>query len=212
MGKNYSNEQKTVLNDIIHLHTQYVTGKAVMANPSISYSLYKELRMKSQEIWKVIPSHPKYQVSNLGNIKHIRKGSILKPHIDKRGYLKFTPSGNRNEIFVHVCFAEAFICLKPNKLVVDHIDGDKLNNHISNLRYCTQRENVSKMKGKSKYASGVFTSENGRYRSRLMIDKKLINLGTYSTIKEASKVYQDKVNEVDPPISIYPNQKELVNG
>lgn len=72
-----------------------------------------------------------------------RKGKVLKPKIDRYGYKVITLShnGKRKSYTVHRLVAEAFISNPLNKKTVNHIDGNKLNNDISNLEWSTEKEN-----------------------------------------------------------------------
>jgi hypothetical protein len=101
---------------------------------------------------------------------------------------------------VHQLIAAAFLGYKFQgwKLVVDHIDSNKLNNHIDNLRIVTQRENISKEKSlKSGLPTGViYDKERKKYRSEIIINKKRFYLGRYNTIEEASNAYELKLKEL----------------
>jgi hypothetical protein len=103
------------------------------------------------EIWKNAVSS-RFQdavldlaVSNLGNIKKIATGKIYKPH-PKDGYLsiKRNFNGVTKTIAVHHLVIETFIGKRPPSLVIDHIDGNKLNNKANNLEYKTNVENSRK--------------------------------------------------------------------
>ncbi len=87
---------------------------------------------------------------------------------------------------------------KGNSLVVDHIDSNKLNNHIDNLRVVTIRENSSKEKTfKSGLPVGVnFFKRDKKYQSRIYINRKHIHLGLFNTIEEASYAYQQKLKTI----------------
>lgn len=90
-----------------------------------------------------------YQVSNLGNIKSLkRKGvtqdKILKQPLNKDGYHTVLLWKDRNQFnkVVHRLISIAFIDNVENKPCINHIDGDKTNNSISNLEWCTIGENT----------------------------------------------------------------------
>ena len=109
--------------------------------------------------WAQIPHLPEgYVVSESGECKsptqtitlkdgriQTRKGRTLSQFKDKRGYWRVgVPSGKKGvstPTFVHTLVAAAFLGPKPEGLDTCHCDGDKDNNHVSNLRYDTRREN-----------------------------------------------------------------------
>ena len=117
----------------------------------------------NKEIWKDIPNYEGlYQASNLGNIRSLDrirkqynhngiatvkyKGKILKQQI-KRGtgyYVVRLYDNNKKSKtkLVHRLIAETFIQNKNNFPVINHIDGNKKNNNITNLEWCTQSHNV----------------------------------------------------------------------
>ena len=102
-----------------------------------------------QEIWKDIPGYEKlYQVSNLGNIRslhwnHSNTIRLLTP-FENKGYLRigFRQNHILKNYLVHVLVAKAFIPNPLNKPCVNHIDGNKKNNCVSNLEWVTHKENI----------------------------------------------------------------------
>ena len=76
--------------------------------------------------------------------------------------------------------------------VVDHIDGNPLNNRRANLRVCSPSKNaISKRryeKNKSGY-KGVYQRETGKYRAQIQIEHKKITLGQFDTPQEAYEAY-----------------------
>ena len=104
-----------------------------------------------QEIWKDIKGFEgMYQVSNMGNVKslnynHTNESKMLIPLKRKDGYLKVRLYKNKGygTFFVHRLVAETFIKKVPNKIIINHKDGNKSNNRVNNLEWCTQKENVN---------------------------------------------------------------------
>lgn len=99
-----------------------------------------------KEIWKDIKGYEgRYQVSNLGNVKSLnyrRKGQkkILSQWNNGRGYL-YVNFSNKNYA-VHRLVAETFIANIQRKEDVNHIDGNKKNNNVKNLEWCSRKENI----------------------------------------------------------------------
>ena len=94
------------------------------------------------EEWKEISRNPNYLVSNTGKIR--RNGFLNeKTPRDNDGYLVIDlyEDGKRKTARVHRLVAEEFIPNPDNKPVVNHIDGDKHNNDVSNLEWVTSQEN-----------------------------------------------------------------------
>tara|TARA_R110000737_G_C14272494_1_gene430730 strand:- start:101 stop:538 length:438 start_codon:yes stop_codon:yes gene_type:complete len=138
------------------------------------------------EIYKEYPLDNRYKVSNLGNIIGAR-GWILKPQLQKSGYLKLSISGKNRAI--HQLVAETFLGYErdgTNKLVVDHINEVKIDNKLSNLRVVSNRENLSNRSRVSKYV-GV-TKFRNKWMSTVTINSKLKYLGLYLTQEEARDV------------------------
>ena len=118
------------------------------------------------EVWKDIPGYEGwYQVSNMGRVKRIKKPlvthgkrvavegeRILKPSKAGRGYVKVKISnGIESKYFnVHRLVAKTFIPNPENKPQVDHINRDKTDNRVENLRWATNSENHFNMEHRSK--------------------------------------------------------------
>ena len=99
-----------------------------------------------KEIWRKVPNFSRYEISNIGKIrslsyKNTKKIRVLKPAISG-GYFKtmlLNDNGMYKTILIHRLVMLSF--KGYSKLEVNHKDGNKLNNKIDNLEYCTRSEN-----------------------------------------------------------------------
>ncbi|ENV4137257.1 HNH endonuclease [Escherichia coli] len=109
------------------------------------------------EIWKQT-KYENYEVSSHGNVRNTKTGNTLTNSLSRsNGYYKVTLSikvngvGKTFPIEVHRLVAETFLAYNPqDKLVVDHIDSNKLNNNLKNLQWITRSENIKKAVRKNK--------------------------------------------------------------
>ena len=94
-----------------------------------------------QEIWKDIEGFEGYQVSTWGNVRG--KRGILKPYENDKGYLKvgLTVDGKSHKKRINRLVAQAFIPTPYNLPQVNHKDGNKKNNSITNLEWTTNEIN-----------------------------------------------------------------------
>lgn len=94
------------------------------------------------EEWINIRNHPNYQISTHGRVRNKSTEKILKPSADKDGYLRLT-LGSTNNVYIHRLVAENFYD-KPNddRNQVNHLDGNRQNNHVLNLEWCNARRNI----------------------------------------------------------------------
>ena len=143
-----------------------------------------------KEEWKDIEGYEsKYQVSNYGNVKSLSRvkknhsklqiihGRVLKPERTRLGYLRISLSrdGKEKRFLVHRLVADAFIG-KNDGLEINHKDGNKANNHFSNLEWVTRGENI-----KHAFKTGL-NKGNETHSNNLLLEYKgeVMNLSQWS--------------------------------
>lgn len=140
-----------------------------------------------------------YQVSNLGNVKSLPREKIKKLSKGNNGYLQVTLNynGKRKTRTVHQLVAVAFLNHTPcmHKLVVDHINDDKLDNRVTNLQIVTTRFNSRKtqVKYSSQYKGVYWDSKAKKWKSEITINKKKFFLGRFKKEYDAHVAYQNKL-------------------
>ncbi|MBR4904422.1 MAG: NUMOD4 motif-containing HNH endonuclease [Selenomonadaceae bacterium] len=120
--------------------------------------VWLSLKPLPHEVWRPISGYEKfYEISNYGRIKSFKrsKPAILKGTKNNHGYFMIVLNNNTKPkvISIHKIVAQAFIPNLENKPCVNHIDGNKLNNHIGNLEWATLSENTCHA-----YAMGLIKS------------------------------------------------------
>ena len=122
-----------------------------------------------KELWKSTEGYEGlYEISNLGNVRSIRRNKVMKPGSHRFGYryVILCKEGSNKSVLVHRLVANAFIPRIPGKEDVNHIDGDKSNNCVENLEWVSKSENM-----KHAYQSGlrqVTDSQRGVGRTRTL--------------------------------------------
>lgn len=163
------------------------------------------------ETYKNIIDFENYEVSNFGNVRNKKTNKILKPRIGKDGYHKIDIRKNykRYTKKLHRLIAEAFIENLENKSQVDHIDNNKSNNNINNLRWATSQENNRNRQLNANNTSGWkgidFHKKSNKWRAQICIDGISIHLGLFDNIEDAK---QARVIKANAAFGIYINSCE----
>ena len=175
--------------------------------------------MATKEIWRDITGYEGYyQVSNFGRVrsldrtvefsdgrKRFYKGKMLSPRMrDGYKWVTLTMKDRKKTFKFSQLVAMAFLGHKPDglKLVVDHIDGNRLDDRVENLRVVTQRANASTC---FRADNGTFSSEyvgvhwdikSIKWRSSIHYDGINIHLGLFDNETDASDAYQKALSKI----------------
>lgn len=128
----------------------------------------------------------------------LKKLGIIRLKIMGRGYVRFKL--NRENInLARYLYTEEFGTI-PTSFQIDHIDGDKLNNRLDNLRLCTPSQNMCNLpprKNKSSAYKGVYYSKRDSiYGVSITINNKRLHVGNFKTELEAARAYDEKAKEL----------------
>ena len=143
------------------------------------------------EIYKWIEGYENlYKVSNYGNVKtynwkNAKREAILKPATTKDGYLQVALQKDKKlrSFKVHRLVAQAFLMNPENKPQVNHIDCNKANNKVSNLEWCTPKENTA-----HSIKMGTFSFQSSEKSINRFIKRGELNGGALLT--------DDKIREI----------------
>ena len=153
-----------------------------------------------REIWRDIPNwEGLYQASILGDVRGVLTGKILAKSVNNNGYDRVCLSrdGNSRKYLVHILVSKTFMPNPDNKPCVDHINGDRRDNRVENLRWCTQKENCNyentrrKMSiahsGEKALMFGKFGFEHNRSKSVCQLSMSGLLVGVFGSMAEAER-------------------------
>ena len=164
-----------------------------------------------QEIWKPVKNYEGlYEISNLGNVKTLKRTwkvfnyqskkyqnmhnveKILIGSISKCGYKQvLLTRNNKKQIkLVHRLVAEAFLDNYDEKPCVNHKDGNKLNNNLENLEWCTYAENSNhawKIGLEKSYLKGKYGKEHNKSRKVNQYDLQGNFIKTWDCISDVTR-------------------------
>ncbi len=156
--------------------------------------------------WAPIPRFPGYEVSQDGQVRSIDRivahsgpngrrclrGRIIKPQKSKLGYILYRLSvgGKCATVCGHQLVAEVFISrpASQERLCIDHINGNGLDNRIENLRWTTWSVNISrtrKKRGKRVHRGVQFDARYGSWYASIHAGGKMRYLGSFKTSDDA---------------------------
>jgi hypothetical protein len=154
---------------------------------------HPEFVSKNEEWRDIVGYEDIYQISNLGRVRSLDrtskrqktgdlkiKGRTLVPHITPKGYVRIQLSkdGVSKNVFIHTLVIEAFLYARPKDLQINHKNGDKQDNTISNLEYVSASDNL------------IHAYDNGLKRApiKYVVTCKELDITTFGTTKMASEL------------------------
>jgi len=120
--------------------------------------VWKDIYYTDEVTEEIIDFRGYYQISNLGRVKslarvHFRKNGVklsirekvISPGDNGHGYLFVTlyNGESKKRFYVHRLVGQMFLQKEEGKIYIDHIDTNRTNNCVENLRWCTQKENAN---------------------------------------------------------------------
>ena len=167
------------------------------------------------EIWKPVLNYENhYEISNFGNIRSLKKGKLRNlvqcPSSNHYMCCFLCINGKRTTYLTHILVAQSFLNYtnKDRRIVIDHIDRDRKNNKLNNLRIVTQRENTNRRHKKcySKFTGVSFNKSRNKWTASIFHNKKSVRLGSFDTELEAYK--KRKKYEIENNILTLPESEK----
>lgn len=141
-----------------------------------------------KEIWKPLAQCDKYECSNFGHIRNRETQKIVNGSVNNKGYVRFDlcKDGKRFVVSGHRAVAETFLRNEEEKPHINHIDGIKTNNCITNLEWCTAKENTV-------HARDVLKYEFGKNKRKIVcVETNTV----YNSVLEAANLLQIRDSDI----------------
>ena len=177
--------------------------------------------MNVKEVWRDIPGYEGYyQASSFGRVRSLDRtvvdsrggerfyrGRLIEGGVDGGGYrlaaLSF--NGIRRNFKFSQLVAMAFLGHEPNgyELVIDHVNGDKSDDRVENLRIVNHRANLStcfrsdRGSFSSEYVGVNWDEKASKWKAQIWHNDVRTHLGLYNTELEASKAYQLALSKIE---------------
>ena len=139
----------------------------------------------TEEIWKGIEEFPRYEISNMGNVRTIEnKEHMLATNVDKDGYpiVKMSlPTKRRTYRHIHILVAQAFLKKTETNNTIIHLDYDKNNNRVENLKYVSRSESCQHQLANKNNRNTIQASIR---KVRCITEDKIFN-----SVREAARTY-----------------------
>ena len=162
---------------------------------------FEELNLPT--IWTQIKGFPNYEISICGQVRNFKTKRILKPDISSKGYYRIGLQNNNQckiKHYIHRLVLINFIPNIENYDSVDHINGIRLDNTISNLRWVSNQQNCYNRSVSIRNTSGVkgvtWSKDKKRWRAIITFNCKMIHIGYFINLDDAKIARQQKACEL----------------
>jgi len=153
-------------------------------------------------MWKDIVGTSNYEISEQGEVRNKTTKQILKYYLMLNGYcqvcIKYIDKDKFSKKYVHRLVAEHFLDNPLNKREVNHKDGNKENNNVNNLEWCTSSENQ-----KHRHSIGITQTSNRKVGA---FDKDGKEVFQFNSIVEAMRFF-NKTSRVNLDNALQGKQK-----
>lgn len=156
--------------------------------------------------FKTIPNFNRYGISQNGEVWSYIKNTIMKPKIDRYGYLVIgirNNAGIRKYLTIHRLVAITYLPNNDKTLQVNHIDGNKLNNHVSNLEWVSAKDNIRhsyrKDLNKNHFYATLTNLETGEIRKYVSLKSLGKDIGVLAPVL----IGLVKYSEINPILNKY---------
>ena len=142
-----------------------------------------------------------YSINENGEVRNDKTEKFKKSALDRKGYYYVSLwKNNKIKCFrIHRLLAKYFLPDYNEELDVDHIDRNRTNNNLSNLRMINHRDNTcnqsKKINCSSIYKGVTFDKQNHKWMAKIMINYKNIFLGRFNTQVEAAQAYNKYIED-----------------
>lgn len=169
-----------------------------------------KIKLQIRNRWKpVCKTNGQYLINpETGDVYSLRSNRLLRPFISNKGYILYhiVSNGVKKNLSAHRMVYESIFGLIPNGYEIDHIDGNKLNNNIDNLRLCTSREN------KHNPATVAARHPAKTWRS-ITVTKDDKEIGRYPSIRECARHLKIGRRDIQRCLSgVYHGKESCING
>lgn len=132
----------------------------------------------TNEEWKDIKDFINYQVSNLGRVRNKTRGNILSPNNNGSNYLS-VQLGKGKRRYIHRLVAQEFIPNSRNCKEINHINGNRMDNRINNIEWCTRQDNINhkRVTGTQLFGSKIYRAILDE--QQVVIIKRLLSMNKY---------------------------------